>query len=411
MSDRASAESIGAFCSHGARDIAGSRTGPLAGLSFAVKDLIDIEGYVTGCGNPDWLKGHLAAKRTAPSVRELLDAGGYMVGKTHTDELAYSLNGENAHYGTPVNVRAPGRIPGGSSSGSAAAVSARLVDFALGTDTGGSVRVPASYCGIYGLRPTHGRISLDGCMPLAPSFDTIGWFADSGSVLSRVGHVLLDRTDPGRYEAADTRGQLRVAESMFKAADDSVSAACLKALPRVASLFASQASVDVAGELETWVDALRVILAAEAWQAHGEWITAANPHFGPGIRSRFAWAASIDASRLQQAREVRQRARSRMRDIVGDDRYIALPTTPCVALPISMQVDLLEAARLRIHAFTCLAGLSGLPQVNLPLRQASAPPVGFSLIGPPRSDETLLRMAVALDDGLAPAPAPQGVGG
>ena len=123
--------------------------------------------------------------------RALLDAGARIVGKTHTDEMTYSLNGENAHYGTPVNVNAPGRIPGGSSSGSAAAVAAGLVDFALGSDTGGSVRAPASFCGIYGLRPTHGRISLEGACALAASFDTVGWFARDPALLERVGRVLL----------------------------------------------------------------------------------------------------------------------------------------------------------------------------------------------------------------------------
>ncbi len=106
-----------------------------------------------------------------------------MVGKAITDELTYSLNGENIHYGTPVNPKAPGRIPGGSSSGSAVAVAGELADFALGTDCGGSVRAPASFCGIYGMRPSHGRISTAGVFRLAPRFDTVGWFARDGRLL------------------------------------------------------------------------------------------------------------------------------------------------------------------------------------------------------------------------------------
>ena len=127
--------------------------GPLSGMTFGVKDLLDVAGVPTGAGNPDWRRTHAVPERTAPSVARLLDAGARLVGKTITDELAWDLDGENAHHGTPVNVAAPGRIPGGSSSGSAAATAAGLCDFAIGTDTGGSVRLPASFCGLYGIRP------------------------------------------------------------------------------------------------------------------------------------------------------------------------------------------------------------------------------------------------------------------
>ena len=154
-------DTLGAFCHHTHVTLPGSETGPLATLSLAVKDVFHIKGHPTGAGNPDWLRTHPVAGTTAPAVQRLLDAGAHIVGKTHTDELAYSLNGENVHYGTPVNPNAAGRIPGGSSSGSAAAVAGGLVDFAIGTDCGGSVRLPASYCGIFGFRPTHGRIPLD----------------------------------------------------------------------------------------------------------------------------------------------------------------------------------------------------------------------------------------------------------
>ena len=158
-----------AFTRHTHVALDGSGVGPLAGLTMAVKDVYEIAGHRTGNGNPVWLETHPAAEQTASSVQRLLDAGARMVGKTHTDELAYSLNGENRHYGTPTNAKAPGRIPGGSSSGSAAAVSGGLVDFALGTDCGGSVRLPSSYCGIYGIRTSHGLIPADGIIPLAAS--------------------------------------------------------------------------------------------------------------------------------------------------------------------------------------------------------------------------------------------------
>ena len=146
---------LGSFCRDNHATLKGSGAGPLAGSTFAVKDAFHIEGARTGFGQPDWLRSHPPARVTATAVKQVLAAGADMVGKTHCDELCYSLTGENVHFGTPVNVNAPGRVPGGSSNGSAAAVAGGLVDFALGTDCGGSIRIPASYCGIIGLRPTH----------------------------------------------------------------------------------------------------------------------------------------------------------------------------------------------------------------------------------------------------------------
>lgn len=147
---------------------------PLHGLTFAVKDIFDMSGHVTGFGNPDWARTHAPAAGTSPVVLATLAAGATSVGKTVMDEMAYSINGENAHYGTPTNPCAPDRVPGGSSSGSAVAVAANLVDFSLGTDTGGSVRVPAAYCGIFGLRPSHGLVSTENVIPMAQMFDTVG---------------------------------------------------------------------------------------------------------------------------------------------------------------------------------------------------------------------------------------------
>src|SRR6187401_2279204 len=177
-------DTLGAFCRHTHVALAGAAQGPLAGLTFGLKDIYDIAGHKTGFGSPDWLGTHEVASRTASVATRLLGAGATMVGKTHTEEMAFSLTGKNAHYGTPLNPAAPGRIPGGSSSGSASAVAGHLVDFAIGSDTGGSVRAPASFCGIYGIRPTHGRIALDGVCPLAPMFDTCGWFARDPEMLA-----------------------------------------------------------------------------------------------------------------------------------------------------------------------------------------------------------------------------------
>ena len=166
---------LGAFVPHDLpAPIAGAAEGPLAGLTVAVKDMYDIAGARTGGGNPDWLAAHPPAASHAAVIRRLLERGATVIGKTVCDEFFFSVTGANAHYGTPVNPRTPGRLPGGSSSGSAAAAAAGACDFALGSDTGGSVRVPAAFCGLYGIRPTHGRIDMTGAMPMAPSFDVPG---------------------------------------------------------------------------------------------------------------------------------------------------------------------------------------------------------------------------------------------
>src|SRR5437763_14384929 len=160
-------------------DLSPTGSGPLDGLCFAVKDVIDVAGCKTACGNPTWRDSHPPAAAHAVCVEQLLLAGARCVGKTICDELAFSLLGENHFYGTPLNAHAPDRVPGGSSSGSASAVACDLVEFALGTDTAGSTRVPASNCGIWGFRTLHDFVSIAGVNTLAPSFDSVGVLAHS----------------------------------------------------------------------------------------------------------------------------------------------------------------------------------------------------------------------------------------
>jgi amidase len=225
-----------AFCRHTRVTLSGAPNGPLHGLTMAVKDVFDIAGHRTGNGNPVWLETHAPAERTASAVERLLAAGASMVGKTHTDEMAYSLNGENVHYGTPTNPNAPGRIPGGSSSGSAAAVAGGLVDFALGTDCGGSVRLPASYCGIYGIRTTHGLVLADGVVDLAASFDTVGWFARDPQMLRKVADVLLPAAP------AFVPKRLLVAEDAFAFAGPEITAALAAVVERLKAALADYPS-------------------------------------------------------------------------------------------------------------------------------------------------------------------------
>src|SRR6266550_446595 len=172
-------------------DLPPTGSGSLDGLCFAVKDVIDVAGCKTGCGNPTWRDSHPTAVAHAVCVEQLLRAGASCVGKAICDELAFSLLGENYFDGTPLNPRAPDRVPGGSSSGSASAVACGLVDFALGTDTAGSARIPASNCGIWGFRPSLHRISESGILPFAPSSSTVGVFANNLTVMKKVMSVLL----------------------------------------------------------------------------------------------------------------------------------------------------------------------------------------------------------------------------
>jgi len=385
-------DTLGAFCTHDSVHLPGSGTGPLAGLTFAAKDLYDVAGHVTGCGNPDWLATHDPAERTAPAVQRLLDAGAELAGKTHTDELAYSLNGENAHYGTPTNPNAPGRIPGGSSSGSASAVAGGLVDFALGSDTGGSVRVPASYCGIFGLRPTHGRVPLEHAMPLAPSFDTAGWFAPSADMLARVGEVLLDTSVQA---AAVSPARLLLAEDAFALLGDAERAALHAALPQVERRLELAVEPVVVGDegLEPLKETFRLLQAREIWRVHGEWVTRVRPTFGPGVKERFAMAQEIATMDLREQEARRERFTERMAGLLAGGTLLVLPTAACAAPPVGLSEAELNPLRGRSLTLTSIAGLARLPQVTLPLATVEGLPLGLSLVAASGGDETLLQVA------------------
>jgi len=380
---------LNAFVAHDSVQLPGSSDGPLAGLSFAVKDIYDLAGHVTGCGNPDWLASHPAAPDTAPAVTALLAAGADLAGKTQTNELAYSLTGENVHYGTPVNVNAAGRVPGGSSSGSAAAVAGGLVDVALGSDTGGSVRIPASFCGLYGIRPSHGRIPLQGIMPLAPSFDTVGWFARSGELLARLGEILLPD-----HAAAPLPAKLLVAGDAFTYAGDAVTAALRGPLAQLEALLGAGRPVDaVDGRFDDWAAHFRTLQAHEVWQSHGAWVQAQSPRFGPGVAERFAAAARITAAEAAASSEARTALRQRLYALLQDGAVLCLPTAPGIAPRCAAPEVEMDAVRQRILGLTCLAGLTGLPQVSLPLGRLDGCPLGLSLIGAAGSDEVLLAAA------------------
>jgi len=387
------ADTVNAFAS--TFTLPGSGKGPLAGLTFGAKDLYDIAGHVTGYGNPDWARTHPPAAATAPAVQALLDAGATLVGKTHTDELAYSLMGVNAHYGTPVNSADPRRVPGGSSSGSAAAVAAGLADIGLGSDTGGSVRMPASFCGIWGLRSTFGLLSLEGAMPFTASFDTVGWFARDGATMAAVAKAYgcPDRPAPTRL--------LLPVDIWARAGAQTVDAVA-PALMRLQAHIGPARPVTLAPEgLETWRETFRICQAAEIWDRLGDWVTANTPDFGPGIRERFQVAATIDATTWADARSVHDAVRARMAEVVTPDTVLVLPTSPGPAPLLTQDAASLDEFRQRALEILCPAGLSGCPQLSVPAGTVEGGPVGISLLGAPDHDLALIALAQAAGLGEA----------
>jgi len=299
----------------------------------------------------------------------------------------------NAHYGTPTNVRAPGRIPGGSSSGSAAAVAAGACDFALGSDTGGSVRIPASLCGIYGIRTTHGRLPVDGLMKMAPSFDTVGWFAPSAGVFRKVGGVLLsnERRVPGEVLA------LLVAEDAFEEADHELRRVLTEALDTIGEVLAPRQKIRIAPkDLETWREAFRLVQAFEVWQVYGAFVAQYRPQLGPDVADRMRAASKVTKEEADAAREVACEARQHLLAQVPPGKIVALPTAPCIAPKVESSPDYFATYRTRTMRLTCIAGLGGLPQISIPIASVSGCPVGLSLVGWRGGDEVLLDTAVTL---------------
>lgn len=387
---------IGAFVSTPDHPVPHQADGPLSGLSFAVKDIFDVAGYSTGCGHPLKQEQSARVQQSSPLVQSLLDAGARFCGKTISDELAFSLTGQNVHYGTPQNVKAPGRLPGGSSSGSAAAVAAGLCDFAIGSDTGGSIRAPASYCGLVGLRPTHGRLSLDGCMPMAPSLDVAGWFAQDIATYLRVADVLL-RPDPAPLP--DKPDVLLLTEAVDRLMGEPERKTFDGLLRRVETVLGTPEPTALGVDPDRLWSIFRVTQGYEVWQAHGDWIVANAPVFGPGVKERLAWASTVTREQKVEVDQQRQDCTRLIRDLVAD-RLLVLPTMPSIAPRIEEDLDWLDRFRNRALSILSIAGLVGLPQVNLPLGQVDACPFGLSLIGPAGTDQALLSLAGRLMSGI-----------
>ena len=383
-----------------------AEAGPLAGLTLGVKDIFDVKGYVSGWGNPDRFEEGKVAAATAPAVQKLLDAGARFIGKTQTEELAFSMIGQNVHFAHPVNPKAPDRVTGGSSSGSAAAVAGGLADIGTGSDTGGSVRAPASFCGLIGLRTTHGAISLEGTMPLAPSFDTFGWFARDAAIYERVGEVMFGETTPSPSRAKgalDTsppeEGRGRASRLISISPLDELVAgpAEAKEYGRMQrSVGEALGSVKAVKPPPFSIDELywttRKLQAYEAWGAHGEWISVKGRRIGQAIYDRFAFGKTVSAAEAAEETKKRDAFRAAFGDLIGDDGILVLPTVPCAA-PLAASSDEEKGAfRERAIRLLCWSGLSGFPQISLPLGMVGGAPFGISLLGPAGSDLALIRL-------------------
>jgi len=386
-------DDIGAFVPGPRVRFDGRVGGPLAGLTFAAKDLFDVAGVPTGGGNHDWPTGRPVPTRHAWAVQTLLDAGATLVGKTITDEVSLGILGENAFDGTPVNVRAPRRVPGGSSSGSAAVVAAGLCDTALGTDTGGSVRVPASFCGLYGIRPSHGRIDVSGMLPQAPTSDTAGWFARDAETFARVSSVMLGEAIPATLPTG-----LIVAVDAFGFADADVAAALQPMIERLAALVGSRRDEVMAPPgLSVWARAQRMLQPVEAYNTFKSWLDERNPRFAFSVAKALVMGSMVPPAEQAWAQLMRQEVRARMAYLLPAGTILCLPTTPFPAPLVSQPLSVLDPLRDRITCLCAQGGHAGHPQVSLPGATVDGLPVGLSIIGPRGSDAMLVAVARALE--------------
>ncbi|MCA1202218.1 amidase [Priestia flexa] len=361
--------------------------GVLSGKTFALKDVFDVKGHTASAGNPYWLHTHEQASDHAEAVKSLLASGAKLTGVTHTDELMYGLNGENFHYGTPLHPINHNRIPGGSSSGSAVAVAAGLVDFAIGTDTGGSIRIPASYCGVYGFRPTHGSLSVKGLIPLAPSFDTVGFMAKDINTMLDVASVLFafQATAPSFENVVGVN-------NLFELTDEE---ACKKVEILLEDHAVSYKNLQLSYKLSECMEAFRTLQGIEIWRAHGEWIKRYNPTFGPDVAERFEWASTLKEEDMSDAKQIRDTITKELTHLLDGQTILVLPTAPGVA-PLKNAVGPeLQNRRLYTLQMTCLAGLAGLPQLTIPAGYVNQLPVGLSVIAGRNQDQQLVKWVQA----------------
>ncbi|MBT3703627.1 MAG: amidase [Alphaproteobacteria bacterium] len=390
-------EDINAFAPEGRIRVEATSSGPLDGLTFVAKDLFDVAGHVTGGGNPDWASHNAIPSRHAWAVQTLLDAGACLTGKTITDEVSLGILGENAFYGTPLNSAAPDRVPGGSSSGTAAAVAGGLADTGLGSDTGGSIRVPASFCGLYGIRPTHGRLNLAGMMPQAPDSDTTGWFARDANTFERVSSVLLGETI---NSALPTR--LVIAVDTFGFADPQTREALYPLVDKIAKLTGNVVEEVMAPQgISVWGRTQRTLQMAQAWQTFQGWIEKTNPRVSFNVARGLLMGSMVPEVDKQWAMLMKHEARARLEYLLPQGSVLVMPTTPFPAPPKNLPLPEQNQVREKILGLCAHGGLAGFPQVSIPGATVDGAPVGLSILAGADEDASLVALASELASALA----------
>ena len=369
--------------------VRGTGLGPLKGRTVAVKDIFAIAGQRIGAGSRAYLADAPEESVTAPSVQALLDAGADVVGISQTDQFAYSIAGLNPDYGTAPNPAVRGGLPGGSSSGPASAVALGQADIGIGSDTAGSIRIPASYQGLWGLRTTHGAVALAGVLPLAPRYDTVGWLTRDGFMMLATAAVGLAR----RIETKPTE-KVRFCEAVNGAATRAASKAVMEVVEELESdgVIGALAPVDLPPVRELF-EAFRVTQSAEAWRAHGAWVDAHPGALAPDIEARFAWARAVTAEQEEEGLEAVRRLAAEIDAALGYD-LLVLPAAASAAPSVGAKAETLNALREVTLGMTAIAGLTGRPALSVPLAMTNDGPVGVCLVGPRGSDLTLIERAI-----------------
>ena len=366
------------------KDISLNEYGLLSNLNFVLKDMCDVKNFKTSCGNPDFFKKCDFANDYAPFLKDLLNEGPVLKGITVCDEFFYSLIGENGHYGTPTNLNAPSCVPGGSSSGSAAALTTDLYDFSIGSDTGGSVRIPASFCGLIGMRPTHNRINTKGVYPMAPSFDTVGWFANNPEIFQKVGNVLLNNIERSNVDFK----QYVVAEDLLELCD-----------AEVQDNFSNYINVNIPNINKTRLstntkaiiaDNFRILQGAEVKENIIPWIEKNKPNISPEIKSRIDMASKITDIEVNRALIFRKTLIDEIKKSLPEGTIAVFPTSPFSAPKSGQDDESLGSFRKRLMELTSIAGMTSRPQITIPRLKDKSGPVGISLLGWKYSDEILL---------------------
>ncbi|KAI3815592.1 hypothetical protein L1987_15266 [Smallanthus sonchifolius] len=385
---------------------------PLTGLSFAVSDLFDINGFVTGFGNPDWERTHEAASQTSPVVSTLVDGGATCVAKTVLDEMSFGISGENRNYGTPTNPVVPARIPGGSCSGAAVAVAAKLVDFSLGVDTVGGVRQPAGHCGILGFRPSYGVVSHLGIIPISTSLDTVGWFAMDPSILHRVGQVLLQgqftvQRNPRSVIIADdcfqlskipihwlTQAVIRSTENLFGKQvlkHEILSDYIASRVPSLKALDSNKSNGDVkSSSLKSLANIMQLLRRHEFSHNHFEWISSVKPALDPLISAQVQERLELTDKDIENFIAVKIELRSALNALLKDDGVLVIPTVSSPPPKLGAKELSSEDYLMTEFSLTALASISGCCQVVIPLGLYENYPVSVSLMAKHGGDRFLL---------------------